>query len=77
MWYARHDAQRFLCTDRSHECPGIAHGPACARDLLILDNCEHVIGEAAGIADALLGGCPQLRILATSREPLRIDGELT
>jgi predicted ATPase len=47
------------------------------RMLLILDNCEHVIVEAAAVADALLGGCAQLRILATSREPLRIAGELT
>jgi predicted ATPase/DNA-binding XRE family transcriptional regulator len=44
--------------------------------LLILDNCEHVIVEAATVADALLRGCTQLRILATSREPLRIAGEL-
>jgi len=43
--------------------------------LIILDNCEHVIAEAAALADALLRGCPNLRILATSREPLRIDGE--
>jgi predicted ATPase len=47
------------------------------RMLLILDNCEHVIGETAAVADGLLSGCAQLRILATSREPLRIDGELT
>jgi predicted ATPase/transcriptional regulator with XRE-family HTH domain len=45
--------------------------------LLILDNCEHVIAEAAVLADTLRGGCPQLRILATSREPLRISGEYT
>ena len=43
--------------------------------LIILDNCEHVIAEAATLADALLCGCPNLRILATSREPLRIAGE--
>jgi predicted ATPase/transcriptional regulator with XRE-family HTH domain len=43
--------------------------------LLILDNCEHVIAEAAAFADALLRGCPNLRVLATSREPLRIAGE--
>jgi predicted ATPase/DNA-binding XRE family transcriptional regulator len=43
--------------------------------LLILDNCEHVIAEAAALAAALLNGCPYLRILATSREPLRITGE--
>jgi predicted ATPase len=43
--------------------------------VLILDNCEHLITEAAAAADALLRGCPQLRVLATSREPLRIAGE--
>jgi predicted ATPase/DNA-binding SARP family transcriptional activator len=43
--------------------------------LVILDNCEHVIGEAASVADELVRGCPRLRILATSREPLAIDGE--
>lgn len=43
--------------------------------VLILDNCEQVIGEAARIAGILLSGAPQLRILATSREPLRIAGE--
>jgi predicted ATPase/DNA-binding XRE family transcriptional regulator len=45
--------------------------------LLILDNCEHVITEAARVADALLAGCARLRILATSREPLRAAGERT
>ncbi|MEV0619316.1 BTAD domain-containing putative transcriptional regulator [Nonomuraea sp. NPDC050404] len=44
--------------------------------LLILDNCEHVIEEAADFADRLLGGCRRLRILATSREPLGITGEV-
>jgi predicted ATPase/transcriptional regulator with XRE-family HTH domain len=43
--------------------------------LLILDNCEHVIAQAAIIADALLGGCEHVRILATSREPLKAAGE--
>ncbi|MFD7444392.1 BTAD domain-containing putative transcriptional regulator [Streptomyces sp. NPDC059909] len=45
------------------------------RLLLVLDNCEHVIGAAAGLAEALLTHCPQLRILATSREPLGVPGE--
>jgi predicted ATPase/transcriptional regulator with XRE-family HTH domain len=45
--------------------------------LLILDNCEHVIDEAAIVAGALVAGCPRLRILATSREPLRAAGEHT
>jgi predicted ATPase/DNA-binding SARP family transcriptional activator len=43
--------------------------------LLILDNCEHVIGEAARVAHHLVGGCPRMIILATSREPLAIEGE--
>ena len=43
--------------------------------LLILDNCEHVLEESARVANALLTHCAQLKILATSREPLRIAGE--
>ncbi|MEW9532251.1 BTAD domain-containing putative transcriptional regulator [Microbispora sp. NPDC049125] len=43
--------------------------------LLVLDNCEHVIDDAAGLADRLLRACPALRILATSREALGITGE--
>ncbi|GIH79421.1 SARP family transcriptional regulator [Planobispora longispora] len=44
--------------------------------LLILDNCEHLIEAAAAFADRLLGECRGLRILATSREPLGITGEV-
>ncbi|MEO3889522.1 BTAD domain-containing putative transcriptional regulator [Nonomuraea sp. B5E05] len=44
--------------------------------LLVLDNCEHVIEAAAAFADRLLGECRRLRILATSREPLGITGEV-
>ncbi|MHB1597254.1 MAG: ATP-binding protein, partial [Streptosporangiaceae bacterium] len=43
--------------------------------LLILDNCEHVVGAAAVLAEEILARCPATRILATSREPLRIGGE--
>ncbi|MDQ3896455.1 MAG: NB-ARC domain-containing protein, partial [Actinomycetota bacterium] len=43
--------------------------------LLVLDNCEHVIDECAQVAGALLRSCPQVRILATSREPLGVSGE--
>lgn len=43
--------------------------------LLILDNCEHLIDQVAGLVEALLLGAPSVRILATSREPLRIAGE--
>lgn len=43
--------------------------------LLVLDSCEHVVADAALVAERLLRGCPMLRILATSREPLRVAGE--
>jgi predicted ATPase len=43
--------------------------------LLVLDNCEHVLVAAAELVRRLLRGAPQLRILATSREPLRVPGE--
>ncbi|MFF4197212.1 BTAD domain-containing putative transcriptional regulator [Nonomuraea sp. NPDC001831] len=43
--------------------------------VLVLDNCEHVIEAAAALCGTLLARCPRLRVLATSREPLRIDGE--
>ena len=43
--------------------------------LLIVDNCEHVITQAAIVANALLAGCPRVRILATSREPMRAASE--
>ncbi|MFF3373223.1 BTAD domain-containing putative transcriptional regulator [Streptomyces sp. NPDC002680] len=43
--------------------------------LLILDNCEHVIDAAAELAETLLTHCPGLTILATSREPLGVPGE--
>jgi non-specific serine/threonine protein kinase len=45
--------------------------------LVILDNCEHVIEASARLADALLRACPRLHILATSREALRLTGEVT
>lgn len=45
------------------------------RLLLILDNCEHVLSGCAELAEILLGACPDLRILATSRERLGIVGE--
>ena len=44
--------------------------------LLVLDNCEHLIGAAAATVDSLLLGAPRLTVLATSREPLRVPGEV-
>jgi predicted ATPase/DNA-binding SARP family transcriptional activator len=46
-----------------------------AATLLILDNCEHLVGAAARLAERLLGVRPRLRVLATSREPLAVLGE--
>jgi predicted ATPase/DNA-binding CsgD family transcriptional regulator/Tfp pilus assembly protein PilF len=45
------------------------------RILLILDTCEHQVGECATLVQLLLARCPWLRIIATSREPLRVRGE--
>jgi len=44
--------------------------------LLVLDNCEHLLPACAALADRLLRSCPTLRMLATSREPLGIPGEV-
>ena len=43
--------------------------------LIVLDNCEHLVAEVAHIAEAILGGADQVTLVATSQEPLRIDGE--
>jgi predicted ATPase/DNA-binding winged helix-turn-helix (wHTH) protein len=48
---------------------------ASKRLLLVLDNCEHVIDMAAHIAEAFLQGSSTVQIIATSREPLRVNGE--
>ncbi|BBA97027.1 putative multi-domain regulatory protein [Actinacidiphila reveromycinica] len=44
--------------------------------LIVLDNCEHVVDAAATLAESLLASCPRLSVLATSREPLGVPGEL-
>src|SRR5690242_623271 len=46
------------------------------RLLLVLDNCEHLVHAAAELVYELLRACPNVAILATSREPLKIDGEI-
>jgi predicted ATPase/DNA-binding SARP family transcriptional activator len=45
--------------------------------LLVLDNCEHLVEDAARVAHELLSGAPGLRVLATSREPLGVTGEVS
>ncbi|WP_433672842.1 BTAD domain-containing putative transcriptional regulator [Nocardia sp. CA-136227] len=42
---------------------------------VLLDNCEHVLDGVAGVVNVLLTRCPRVRIIATSREPLALDGE--
>ncbi|MFC0064285.1 BTAD domain-containing putative transcriptional regulator [Umezawaea endophytica] len=44
--------------------------------LLLVDNCEHLVDAVAHLVAALLARCPALRVLATSREPLAVDGEV-
>lgn len=64
-------------TDRTGDHPLDRLAEHCARRriLLLLDNCEHVIGAAAELAERLLTHCPGVQILATSREPLGVPGE--
>ena len=64
------------------EQPGVPAEEALARVLavqqqllLVLDNCEHVIGAAAQLCAGLLAACDDIRVLATSREPLAVAGE--
>ena len=63
------------------EQPGLSAAGALARVLarrqllLVLDNCEHVAGAAAELCAGLLAACDEVRVLATSREPLRVAGE--
>jgi predicted ATPase/DNA-binding CsgD family transcriptional regulator len=53
----------------------LPHALAGRRVLLVLDNCEPVIAECAELCRDLLGACPGLTVMATSREPLRMPGE--
>ncbi|MFI5617439.1 AfsR/SARP family transcriptional regulator [Streptomyces sp. NPDC051567] len=64
-------------TDRTGDDPLGRLAEHCARRrlLLLLDNCEHVVGAAAELAERLLTHCPGIQVLATSREPLGVPGE--
>ncbi|WP_300605454.1 BTAD domain-containing putative transcriptional regulator, partial [Trebonia sp.] len=68
---ARHGADAGAADPVDRLCDALAGRDA----VLVLDNCEHVIEVAARLAGRVLAGCARVRILATSREPLRIDGE--
>ncbi|QXQ96523.1 BTAD domain-containing putative transcriptional regulator [Streptomyces sp. WY228] len=70
-------AEELRAADRTGDDPLVRLTEHCAprRMLLLLDNCEHVVGAAAALTDHLLTHCPQLTVLATSREPLGVPGE--
>jgi non-specific serine/threonine protein kinase len=54
----------------------LAEAIGAKRMLILLDNCEHVVAACATLASALLQGAPDLRVLATSQEPLGVAGEV-
>ncbi|WP_113700958.1 BTAD domain-containing putative transcriptional regulator [Nonomuraea lactucae] len=54
----------------------LAEALRAGRSLLVLDNCEHVVEQAAELVERLLRAAPGLRVLATSREPLAVPGEV-
>ncbi|MCF3177994.1 LuxR family transcriptional regulator [Streptomyces sioyaensis] len=54
----------------------LVHALGSRTTLIVLDNCEHLADACAQLAATLLARCPQLRILATSRETLRVPGEV-
>ena len=71
-------AEEMRAVAERHDDPLVRLAEHCARRrmLLILDNCEHVVDAAAHLVEALLERCPELTVLATSREPLGVPGEL-
>ncbi|MFJ4436290.1 BTAD domain-containing putative transcriptional regulator [Streptomyces sp. NPDC088923] len=72
-------AEEFrVATDRQYDDVLTRLTEYCAprRMLLLLDNCEHVVGAAAHLAQTLLERCPRLTVIATSREPLGVPGEV-
>ncbi|SEG97622.1 Predicted ATPase [Saccharopolyspora kobensis] len=66
---------RLLEGPKTHALSRVGELLAAEPTLLVLDNCEHVIGAVAEFAQEVLGRSPQLRVLATSREPLAVAGE--
>lgn len=54
----------------------LAHWVGDRHMLIVLDNCEHLLDACAALGEAMLAGCPRLSLLATSREPLGVAGEV-
>ncbi|MFF3940249.1 AfsR/SARP family transcriptional regulator [Streptomyces phaeofaciens] len=71
-------AEEMRAAAERHDDPVDRLVEHCARRrmLIVLDNCEHVVGAAARLVAELLERCPGLTVLATSREPLGVPGEL-
>ncbi|MDV7215407.1 BTAD domain-containing putative transcriptional regulator [Streptomyces prunicolor] len=77
MYGAGAEAIRAAGGDRHNEpLDRLAEHCGRRRMLIVLDNCEHVVDAAARLVEALLERCPELTVLATSREPLGVPGEL-
>src|SRR5262249_42760667 len=70
--------EEFGIRDHSSLAPAghLAEALRASRMLLILDNCEHLVDQAAGLVSLLLRAAPELRVLVTSREPLMLAGEV-
>ncbi|MCI2423403.1 AAA family ATPase [Saccharopolyspora sp. K220] len=66
---------RLLEAPKTHALSRVADVCSAEPTLLVLDNCEHVINAAAEFAQEVMSRSPQLRVLATSREPLALTGE--
>ncbi|MER6983259.1 AAA family ATPase, partial [Streptomyces carpinensis] len=77
LYGAGAEEMRVAVADR-HDDPVARLVEHCARRrmLLLLDNCEHVVDAAAHLVEELLARCPHLTVLATSREPLGVPGEV-
>jgi diguanylate cyclase (GGDEF)-like protein len=76
------DVTPFVCeilrglAPLAHDAASLAHALADKRLLLLFDSCEHVIEPASALARTIAQSAPQVRILATSREPLHVPGEV-
>ncbi|GAA3788752.1 BTAD domain-containing putative transcriptional regulator [Streptomyces coacervatus] len=77
LYGAGAEAMRAAGADRNDDpLERLAEHCGRRRMLIVLDNCEHVVDAAARLVEELLARCPELTVLATSREPLGVPGEL-
>lgn len=71
------DAVPFLARSDGNSVDAIADPLRSLDTLLVLDNCEHIIEPVTQLVEILLRSCPGVQVLATSREPLGVPGEMT